>query len=144
MPINIATINLCLGLKNKKLLLKKMLEDNLIDVLCMQETEILKDIDHNELRISDYNLELEDNSIKSRVGFFVSKTIDYVRRLDLEGCDSNLIIIDLEGDLNIRLINVYRSFAPQSGVSQREKFKYQLLLIKKALCNKKLYAFGRL
>ena len=107
MPINIATINLCLGLKNKKLLLKQMLEDNLIDVLCMQETEILKDIDHNELKISDYNLELENNSIKSRVGFFVSKTIDYVRRLDLEGCDSNLIIIDLEGELNIRLINVY-------------------------------------
>ena len=43
---------LCLGLKNKKLLMKKMLEENDIVVLCMQETEIMKDIDHNELRIS--------------------------------------------------------------------------------------------
>ena len=42
MPINISTINLCLGLKNKKLLIKKMLEENEIDVLCMQETEINK------------------------------------------------------------------------------------------------------
>ena len=43
MPINISTLNLCLGLKNKKLLVKKILEENDIDdidVLCMQETEI--------------------------------------------------------------------------------------------------------
>ena len=55
----------------------------------------MKDIDHNELRISEYFLELEENSTKSRVGFFVSKTLSYVRRIDLEGSDSNLIIIDL-------------------------------------------------
>ena len=44
--------------------------------------------------------------------------------------------------MNIRLINVYRSFAPQSGVSQREKFKYQLLLIKNALRNKNCMLLG--
>ena len=32
MPINISTLNLCLGLKNKKLLVKKLLEENEIDV----------------------------------------------------------------------------------------------------------------
>ena len=31
-----------------------------------------------------------------------------------------------------RLINVYRSFAPQQNVSQRDKFVYQLNLIKQA------------
>ena len=92
MPIIISTLNLCLGLKNKKLLVKKLLEENLIDVLCMQETEVMKDIDHNELRISEYNLELELNSTKSRVGFYVSKSIHYVRRTDLEGCVLNLVI----------------------------------------------------
>ena len=58
-----------------------------------------------------------------------------LRRSDLEGTDSNLIIIDIEGSLNTRLINVYRAFAPQNGVSQRDKFKYQLSLINTAMCN---------
>ena len=66
----------------------------------------------------------------------MSKTLSYVRRIDLEGSDSNLFIIDLKGTLYTRLINVYRSFSPQNGISQREKFKYQLSLIKKALCYK--------
>ena len=39
-----------------------MLEENLIDVLCMQETEILKDIDHNELKISEYKTDMLDCS----------------------------------------------------------------------------------
>ena len=43
------------------------------------------------------------------------------------------MIIDIEGTLNTRLINVYRSFSPQNGVSQREKFRYQLLLINAAM-----------
>ena len=78
---------------------------------------------------------MEKNSLKSRVGFYIAKTLRYVRRSDLEGTDSNLIIIDIEGSLNTRLINVYRSFAPQNGVSQRDKFKYQLALINTAMCN---------
>ena len=92
--------------------------------------------------MSNYNLELEENSTKSRVGFYVSKSLSYVRRSELEGVDSNIVIIDLDGDLNIRLINVYRSFAPQNGVSQREKFKYQLSLIKNALLNSKCILLG--
>ena len=47
MPIKISKLNLCLGLKNKKLQVKNLLEENEIDILCMQETEVLKDIDHN-------------------------------------------------------------------------------------------------
>ena len=38
--------------------------------------------------------------------------------------------------------NVYRSFAPQNGVSQREKFKYQLSLIKDAFLNSKCILLG--
>ena len=38
---------------NKKLLVKRLLEENEIDVLCMQETEIRKDIDQNVLKISN-------------------------------------------------------------------------------------------
>ena len=62
-----------------------------------------------------------------------SYTVNYVRRTDLEGINSNLIIIDLEGTSQSRIINVYRSFSTQTGTTQREKFKYQLTLIKHAL-----------
>ena len=78
--MKISTLNLCLGLKNKKLMVKKILEENEIDVLCMQETEITNDIDHNELNIPGYRLEIEENLIKARVGFYVSKSVSYVRR----------------------------------------------------------------
>ena len=40
MDIKIATLNLCLGLQQKKNLVKQIIIDEQIDVLCMQETEI--------------------------------------------------------------------------------------------------------
>ena len=40
MSIKIATLNLCLGLPNKKNDVKKLIVENNIDILCMQETEI--------------------------------------------------------------------------------------------------------
>ena len=66
---------------------------------------------------------------------YITKSLKYVRRNDLEGLNSNLAIIDLDGIVKSRLINIYRSFTPQSGDSQRENFQYQLILIKKALEN---------
>ena len=65
MPVKVATLNLCLGLKNKKLLIKEMLKEFNIDILSMQETEITNSLNHEELKIVDYNLELEKNSVKS-------------------------------------------------------------------------------
>ena len=97
----------------------KLLEENKIDILCMQETEVTNDINFNELNTSKYCLELENNSVKSRVGFYISKDINYVRRSDLEGKDSNIIIIDLVDEFKLRVINIYRSFAPQGGESQQ-------------------------
>ena len=49
MPIQISILNLCLGLKNKKLLVEKLVDENEIDILCMHETEVMKDIEENEL-----------------------------------------------------------------------------------------------
>ena len=88
MSLNISTLNLCLGLKNKKYLVKNLLEENKIDVLCMQETEVTNAINTKELSVSQYCLELENNSVKSRVGIYISKDINYVRRTDLEGLNS--------------------------------------------------------
>ena len=55
--------------------MKNLLEENKIDILSMQETEVTGNINVSKLMISNYNLELEYNSVKSRVGFYISKEI---------------------------------------------------------------------
>ena len=115
------------------LLVKRLMDDNKIDVLCMQETEVGNDLNIDQLSISGYSLELEKNSIKSRVGLYISKSLKYVRRIDLEGQDSNIVVIDLDRVVKSRVINVYRSFAPQNGDSERRNFQYLLTLIEKAI-----------
>ena len=45
MSIKIATLNLCLGLTNKKNNVKQILNEEEIDVLCLQETEVDADVD---------------------------------------------------------------------------------------------------
>ena len=50
-----ASLNLCLGLQFKKSLVKKLINENEIDVLFMQETEIKNNSNHNELSINGYN-----------------------------------------------------------------------------------------
>ena len=132
MDIKIATLNLCLGLQSKKNIVKETIIDEKIDILSMQETEINPNLNHNLLSFPGYVIETETNSECARVAFYISTRINYVRRRDLEGNDSNIIVIDLEGDKKWRLINVYRSFAPQHNVTQRDKFVYQLGLVKQA------------
>lgn len=97
MELKIATLNLCLGLKNKKLLVTKMLNEEKIDVLCIQETEIDISSDVNLLKIPGFELELELNSTKSRVAVYVNNNVKYVRKTELEGVDSHLLVIDLIG-----------------------------------------------
>ena len=116
--------------------MKDILLQNQIAVLWLQETEIEKTFDKNLLRIPGFNLELENNSSLSLVGYYISNELNYKQNLALEGVDSNLIIIDIEGTNPTRIINLYRSFNPQNGVSQRGKFKYQVSLIRKSFVNK--------
>jgi exonuclease III len=53
--------------------------------MCLQETKIENNFDHNLLSFPGYNNESEINDIKSRVGTYVRKGLDYVRRTDPEG-----------------------------------------------------------
>ena len=99
----------------------------------MQEIEIDSSIDLKELESSGFNLEIENNSEKSRVGFYISKRIAYNRKSDLEGINSNMVILDIEANRPLRLINIYRSFNPQNNVNQKDKFVYQLTLIRSAM-----------
>ena len=52
--IKIATLNLCLGLKNKRDLIKDILVRNKIDILALQETELEPSLDLNLVNIAGY------------------------------------------------------------------------------------------
>ena len=135
--LKIATLNLCLGLKNKRLEVERLLMDINIKILCLQEVEVENNLDSKLLSLKDYQFELETNSIKSRTGIYIANDISYRRMFTLEGVDSNMVIIDVEGLESVkRIINVYRSFNPQNNVNARTKFIYQLSIIKNAMCNK--------
>ena len=49
MNVKIATLNLCLGLKNKRLEVERLMINNNVDVMCLQEVEIEKDYNFNTL-----------------------------------------------------------------------------------------------
>ena len=51
----------------------------------MQEIDLDGSINLKEIETSNYNLEIETNDVKSRVGLYINKTVSYTRRCDLEG-----------------------------------------------------------
>ena len=130
--LKIGTLNLCLGLKGKKDLVKKILNENDIDILCMQELEITRDYDCNLLSIPGYILEIEENLNNRRVGYYIRDNVKYNRRKDLESLNCHIVILDLfDADNNLkRLIGIYRSFNP-IGNTARNLFIEQLRIVKK-------------
>ena len=75
MPIKIATLNLCLGLKNKKDLIRELISENKIDILCAQEIEVHNDVPRKILSIKGFNFEVESNSKKARVGLYIKNNM---------------------------------------------------------------------
>ena len=133
MALKIASLNLCLGLKNKTALVRGILTKEMIDIACLQEVEIKADDNSELLNIPGFVLEVELNDVKARVGTYIKDSISYSRRTDLEGSNSHVVIVDINGIIKTRIINLYRCFNPQEGISAREKFLYQINLIKLAL-----------
>ena len=126
----IATLNLCLGLKNKKEEIKRIVEDNKIDILCVQETEVIKDYPIELLTFRNFNYENEMNDLKSRCGIYVRNNVSYVRRTDLEVKNMHIVIIDINNTKKHRIITIYRPFNPQITISQKEFFEQQLQILK--------------
>ena len=77
MEIKIASLNLCLGLQSKKNLVKETILHDKIDILCMQETEININLDHNLLSFPGYSIEVEKNSQNATVAFYINNSINY-------------------------------------------------------------------
>ena len=135
---NIATWNLCLGLSNKKDYVEKVMNENSIDICCMQEVEIGTNIDTSLLSMRNYSLLIENNELKARTGLYVKNGTIYTRKEALEGVNAGLIILDLKLKIDYRIISIYRSFNPPGVETQREMFSRQLALIKTAVINDKI------
>ena len=115
--LRFATLNLCLGIKYKKELVKDLLLKNKIDILAVQEIEVEADFNLDLLSIPGYSFEAENNNVKCRVGMYISNSIKYMRCVNLEGLNNHLVVIDVKNvgkgkDEKLRFINIYRSFNP--------------------------------
>ena len=133
--IKVATWNICLGLKNKKDYVYEKLIQEKIDICALQEVEVDKTCPHSLLTSKDYTIEIEQTGTKARNAFAINKRINYTRRFDLEANDSSIVIIDVDMVSKYRLINIYRSFNPPNGVTQKNAFDGQLSVIKRSLTN---------
>ena len=129
MPLKIATWNLCLGIFHKKDYVRHILEENQIDVISLQETEISKDTDLENLKIRGYTLEVEENDEKMRIASYIKNGLHYRRRHDLEEKNRHLMIIDIETNPQTRIITIYRTFKTQQQITSRDHFKLQLQII---------------
>ena len=67
-----------------------------------------------------------------RTCIHIKNGVSYKRRVDLEGKDNHLVIIDFTADGEYRLINLYRVFSTNDGSSPGIKFHQQLEAIKNA------------
>ena len=131
--IKIGTWNLCLGLSNKKDYVAQKLNEERIDICCLQECEVDSSMKEENLTIKNYKIELEKNTFKKRVGIYINNNINYERQFDLEEEDNHIIIIDINAEKNYRIINVYRSFSSNSNITPTNRFKNQIEIIKRAL-----------
>jgi exonuclease III len=82
-----------------------------IDVLCLQESDLDYNLDHDLMRFPGFNYESEKNDHRSRVGVYIKSTVKCVRQNDVEGLNSHIIIINILAE-KYRIINVYQSFNP--------------------------------
>ena len=130
---NFATWNVCLGLTNKKDLIINELRRLNISVCSLQEVEVRKDFPHNQLTAIDFKLEIEDNSVKARTAIYIKTGIEYKRRSDIEEPDLSIIVLDIDLDVKIRLINIYRVFNPVNGMPEIEFFKNQMRIVNNAI-----------
>ena len=131
--IKLATWNLCLGLQNKKDYVSHKLNQENIDICCLQECEIPNGLEDKHLTLRDYKIELEDNQRKKRTGILIHNRINYERKRNLEDINTNLVIIDINGAIEYRVVNVYRSFAPERNATPTDNFINQLRIINNAI-----------
>ena len=68
----------------------------IIDTLWIKEAEIENNYPVHELEIRDRRLGIETSEKKGRVAIYLKMKISYKRRLDIEGKNNHIIIIDID------------------------------------------------
>ena len=63
-----------LGLRNKKDYVGKMIKENKVDIMCLQEIDIEPNYPHNILNFKGYDFLTENNSLKARAGMYINKS----------------------------------------------------------------------
>jgi len=91
--IKICTFNVCLGLRCKFNSIKEFINENKIDILCLQETEIDLEENLSNYEISGYVMEYEktQENQKIRTLMYVKANLNHKRRHDLEREESHVI-----------------------------------------------------
>ena len=115
------TWNVCLGILNKKDIIKRLLYEHKIDVFCLQETEIPPDVPNSILTVPNFNIEIENNNIKSRTAIYINENITYKRMKTLEGVNNGVIVLDLETVNKYRIVNLYRVGEEEETRIERER-----------------------
>ena len=119
--ISLCTWNVCLGARCKLSIIKDLLYDNKIDVLCVQESEIKSEENLDDYQITNYSLEAEIVSagFKIRTVMYIKSDISYQRINQLEKADSHQIVIKLL-KANVVVTSLYRTY--QLTVHQGNRF----------------------
>ena len=60
MDLKIATVNLCLGLKNKRVEVERLLVENEIKIIFLQEVEIETGVDPKILKFKNFQFEFDE------------------------------------------------------------------------------------
>ena len=82
----IATWNPCLGLKNKKDYVEKIMNENKINMCCLQEIELEPNFEHNLLSTRDFTLLVKKNDYKSRTGVYLKNGTIFIVRKNVLPC----------------------------------------------------------
>ena len=125
--IKICTWNICLGILHKMYLVKKFIEENDIDILCIQEAEMKAEDNMDLIHIPGFNLELENTSenFKIRTLTYIREGIVYERMNQFEKENAHVICIKLVKE-NINLASLYRTYKLTHLTSHKTAFEEQV------------------
>jgi hypothetical protein len=94
LEIKLRSLKLCLGLADKKGIVKQIINIKKY-IMYLQETEPDTDVDHNLLSFTGYIYKSEKSAIMVRVGIFIKSGLKYMRRLDLRDVECHIMIADV-------------------------------------------------
>ena len=129
--IKICTWNICLGARCKMSLIKDLILENSIDVLCLQEVEINKNEDTSIYNIENFSVEFEKvmDGFKIRTLIYISNTLQYRRMTELEVDDCHIVALKLVKQ-GLILASLYRTYQITTHQNHLAAFEDQISVLK--------------